>query len=124
MTPTQTVALITEWTRCREWVLGALAQCGGTHTEEDVLSALLLGKAQLWPGKNSAIVTEINVSRIKVVHFWLIGGNLEEVKDMEAPIVEWAKSIGCNAVTGTGRKGWERVMPHWEFHSVTIRREI
>jgi hypothetical protein len=124
MTPTQTVALITEWTRCREWVLGALTQCGGTHTEEDVLSALLLGKAQLWPGKNSAIVTEINITRIKALHFWLVGGNLEEVKDMEAQIEAWAKSLGCTVMTASGRKGWERTLPHWKVHSVTISREI
>lgn len=125
MTNAQVASLVPQWVRCREWILPALALCGGTHSEEDVLAGLLTARFQLWPGKNSAIVTSVDVNpRNKVVHFWLVGGDLEEVKQMQEPILAWAKSLGCTVATATGRKGWERVLPEWKVQAIMIAREI
>lgn len=125
MTPAQVATLIPAWVRARTHILPALEHCGGTHTEEDVLAGLLVNAYQLWPGQRSAIVTEVRqYPRKKVLHFWLIGGDLDEVKSMEAPIIEYGKSIGCEAATGSGRRGWEKAMPHWKFQCVTIARDI
>jgi hypothetical protein len=125
MTPAQVLSLIPEWSRCRVWLLEALKLCDGSHSEEDVLAGLLQSHYQLWPGKNSAIVTEVNVTpRLKAVNFWLVAGDLDEVKSMEAPILEWARSIGCTKALASGRRGWERALPHWAVKSVTIGRDI
>jgi hypothetical protein len=64
---------------------------------------------QLWPGQSSAVVTEILVyPKLKNLHFFLAGGNLDELKKMRPHIEAWGKSVGCTRVTRAGRKGWER----------------
>lgn len=123
MTPLPKV--LGEWLRCREWIIPALEYAGGTHTEEDVLGAVLGNRAHLWPGKNSAIVTEIETyPRVKVINFWLVGGDLEEVKEMQGPILKWAKKIGCSRAAACGRRGWERVLDEWKPQATVLGRDI
>ena len=38
-----------------------------------------------------------------------VNRKIEELKEMEKPICEWAKSIGCKKSMIMGRKGWSRV---------------
>lgn len=123
MTPLPKV--LEEWLRCRQWVLSALEVAGGTHNEEDVLSWILTGRAQFWPGKKSAIVTEVETyPRAKVLNFWLAGGDLDEVKAMQGPILKWGRKAGCTKATACGRFGWERVLTDWKRQAVVISRDI
>lgn len=64
-----------------------------------------------WGGPKSACITEIlQYPRKRVLHYFLIGGDLDELVElMEPRITAWAKAIGCSAVSGAGRKGFERV---------------
>lgn len=98
-----------ELNRCRQWVEDALEYSGGTHSFDDIAAGVLAKKFQLWPNHNSAVVTEIVVyPNTKNLHFFLAGGNLDELKMMRPYIEQWGKSIGCTRVTLAGRKGWER----------------
>jgi hypothetical protein len=98
-----------ELNRCRQWVEDALEYSGGTHSFDDIAAGVLAKKFQLWPNHNSAVVTEIVVyPNTKNLHFFLAGGNLDELKMMRPHIEAWGKSIGCTRVTLAGRKGWER----------------
>ena len=64
---------------------------------------------QFWPGAQSAVITEIQVyPRLKALHYFLAGGNLEELARMRPIIEHWAESIGCQRVTLAGRRGWIR----------------
>ena len=123
MTPLPKV--LEDWIRCRDWVLPALEYAGGTHKEEDVLGAILGNRAQFWPGKMSAIVTEIETyPRMKVINFWLVGGDLKEVREMQTPILKWARRAGCTRATACGRKGWERVLGEWKPQATVLGRDI
>lgn len=125
MTPAHVMALIPQWIRCRAWILKALEYAGGFHNEWDVLSGLLLGHYQLWPGGKSALVTEIKIApRKKYLHYWLAGGDLDEILEMEKSITAWAKSLGCTAVSLSGRKGWTKALPDWKEQCVTLVKEL
>lgn len=102
---------ISEWLRCRPWIDAALEYASGTHTIEDVEAGIADGRYQFWAGARSAIVSEvIAYPRMKVFNYWLIGGDLRELKYMEPRITQWAKQEqGCSRVIGIGRKGFERV---------------
>lgn len=117
-----------EWHRCRPWIEAALEYAGGTHTIEDVEAGIGAGRYQFWAGENAAIVTEIiTYPRLKALHYWLIGGSLKELKDMERRISRWAKEeLGCSRATGIGRKGFERAFQGegYRFAWTCIVREL
>jgi hypothetical protein len=101
--------LFSELVRCRKWIEDALEYAGGTHTFADIAEGVLAGRFQLWYNQNSAVVTEIVVyPQLKDLHFFLAGGNLDELKQMRPIIEQWGKSVGCSRVSLAGRKGWER----------------
>jgi hypothetical protein len=95
--------------RLRHHVEAALEYSGGTHGIEDIAEGLKTGRFQLWPAKNSVIVTEIIVyPRLKNLHFFLAGGDLDELRLMQPLVESWGKSMGCTRVSLAGRKGWEK----------------
>ncbi len=87
-----------------------MEHAGGTHTAQDVMEQVLLGRMQFWSGRQSAIVTEIiRHPRKNVLHFFLAGGDGAEIRAMRADIEVWAqREHGCTAATLTGRRGWSR----------------
>ena len=98
-----------EWQRCKHWIEAALVYARGTHLIEDVEAGIANGTYQFWPGERSAIVSEIIVyPRLKALNFWLIGGDLSELKEMEPIVVAWAKTQGCTRFMGVGRWGMQR----------------
>ena len=100
---------IFELNRCRQWIVDALEYSAGTHTFDDIAAGVMNNRYQLWPGNSSAVVTEVIVyPQLKNLHYFLAGGNLDELKQMRPQIESWGKSVGCTRVTLAGRKGWER----------------
>jgi hypothetical protein len=98
-----------EFERLRHHVAAALEYSGGTHKLEDIAEGIRRGQFQLWPGKNSVVVTEIIVyPQLKDLHYFLAGGDLDELRLMRPIIESWGKEIGCSRVSLAGRKGWER----------------
>lgn len=111
-----------EWDRCKEWIAGALQYADGTHTLADIKDGIAADRFQLWAGDNAAIVTEIiGYPRKKALNFFLIGGDLSELKIMEPVICQWARLQGCTRAIGVGRKGFQRVFaeagyePRWFY---------
>ena len=95
--------------RARQYIEDALKYSGGTHTFNDIASGILTNRYQLWPNKNSAVVTEVVVyPQLKDLHYFLAGGNLDELKQMRPVIEAWGKSVGCSRVSLAGRKGWAK----------------
>ena len=98
-----------DFERLRDHISAALEYSGGTHDIEDIADGLRAGQFQLWPGERSAIVTEIIVyPQLKDLHFFLAGGDLDELRLMQPIIESWGKSVGCSRVSLAGRRGWER----------------
>ena len=113
-----------EWERCSAWIQAALDHAGNLFSLEDVLEAIQTGKAQFWPGKESAMVTEIKqYPRKKILNIWLAGGKLEDLMLMETYVREYAKRYQCDAMTIQGRPGWQKVFPQ-RLKSVTLIEEV
>lgn len=112
----------------RPHIEAALAYAGGTHTFEDVAAMIETGRLQFWPGVGSVIVTEIiEYPQRRTLHFFLAGGNLDELRAMLDPILEWGRALGCTAATLTGRKGWARsflASEGWNHELVCMSKEL
>jgi len=95
--------------RLRHHVEAALEYSGGTHNFEDITQMVEDHRLQLWPAKDSVVLTEIIVyPRLKNLHYFLAGGDLDELSRMRPLIESWGKSIGCTRVTLAGRRGWQK----------------
>lgn len=116
-----------ELKRCKPWIEAALEYSGGTHFFEDVVDGLAKGTLQLWPAKRACIVTEIVVyPRKRVVNVFLGGGELEQIMDMHADVIEWAKSQNCTALTMSGRFGWQKPLKAhgWTRQHASYKKEF
>lgn len=104
----------------RAWLRPAL-EVEGTHDIEDVEQAVETGHMQLWVGPKGAVITEVlNFPRKKVLHFFLAGGEMDQIKDFKASVFAWGKAQGCTEMTLTGRVGWQRALPDWKLKSVNM----
>lgn len=80
-----------------------------THSMQDFADGVEDGSMQLWPGKRSAIVTEIHDYPLKKVMIVSIaGGDIKELEEIAPHIVTFAQDMGCNRIILGGRRGWSR----------------
>ena len=104
--------------RLRHHVEAALESSGGTHNFDDVAEMVEDHRLQLWPAKDSVVLTEIIVyPRLKNLHYFLAGGDLDELSRMRPLIESWGKSVGCTRVTLAGRSGWSKTFLKDEGYS-------
>ena len=104
--------------RLRQHVEAALEYSGGTHNFEDIIEMVDKQQLQLWPAKDSVVLTEIIVyPRLKNLHYFLAGGDLDELSRMRPLIESWGKSLGCTRVTLAGRRGWAKTFLKDEGYS-------
>jgi hypothetical protein len=111
-----------EAARLQHHLEAALEYCGGTHTLGDVIEQIFAGHMQFWPGERSAIVTQIvEHPRMKVLAFFLAGGDGAELREMRGRIERWARTEhGCTCATLTGRRGWARSFMVEEGYSADL----
>ena len=104
--------------RLRHHVEAALEYSGGTHNFDDVAEMVEQNRLQLWPAKDSVVLTELIVyPRLKNLHYFLAGGDLDELSRMRPLIESWGKSVGCTRVTLAGRSGWSKTFLKDEGYS-------
>ncbi len=110
--------------RCRKWIVDALRYAHNSHTYEQVIDIVKRGDAQLWAFRDSAIVTEIiDYPQRRTLRFWLAGGNLKTLLEVEPKIRKWSILYRCKAVEIIGRKGWEKVMKGYEPTAIVLVKE-
>lgn len=113
-----------EWDACRDMLLPSLRLCG-THTEDDVLIALANGNMRLWRGEDCALVTRfVQEPRVKIIQFFIVGGNLESILNMKSQIELWAVAQGCGMAEGFGRDGWQRAASDYELGGVRMYKDL
>lgn len=95
--------------KARPFIEAALEYSNGTHTFGDVVGALVSGEMQLWATDTAAVVTELQMfPQYRACNFFLAGGDMNQLAHFQRVIGEWAKAQGCQRLTITGRRGWER----------------
>lgn len=117
-----------EFSRCQKWLEDALKYNMTGQTLDDVKNGLASGEYLLWPGRNSAVVTEhYETPQGKFLNFFLAGGELDELAQMLEPIEAWAKANGVKKITLYGRRGWEKTFLRgagYRTHWVVMTKDI
>jgi hypothetical protein len=110
--------------RCKKWIVDALEYAHNSHSFEQVIDIVKRGDAQFWAFPDSAIVTEIiEYPQRRTLRFWLAGGNLKRLLDVEPKIRKWSILYQCEAVEIIGRKGWEKVLKEYEPTAIVLVKE-
>lgn len=108
---------MSEWERCEGFVERALKRSPCGQTTDDVRAAVESGEALFWPGKRSAVITELT----RDFHVWLAGGDLQEICEMNASAEAYARGMGCERMTvWQARPGWERALHHLGYRRQTV----
>ncbi len=85
----------------------------GGYTASEVIVEVMKGHAIGWPVDGGFLVL-CRTEKDEIL-IWLGVG--EGVRNWcgkaEADISAFAKAVGCNKLKIEGRKGWQRILPHW-----------
>lgn len=120
-----TAAILTLWPHVYPLLEPAIDMMHGLHTADTVLERLIARRAELWTSDNSAVITEfVEYPHGRCLHFWLAGGDLDELKAMEPEIVAWGRTQGCVASSISGRRGWLRELPGYEEAATVMFKRI
>src|SRR5262245_40791584 len=115
-----------EFRRCWPWIAASIEPSGlvmpngkvwTAHNFQSVRLRFLQGKAFLWPGEASCVLTEVitHATGLRSHHNWCAGGELEEIKEIVRNSEKWGKErYGCHRQTGEGRRGWLRAFEGYE----------
>lgn len=100
----------------------AVARYGPTHEKEHVWADIEAGRAQFWPGVNSAMVTEVKVypTGFREIAGWLAAGDLKEIEVMMEFAEQAAKANGCHRVNLTCREGFKRPFAKKGYRQIMI----
>lgn len=119
-----TTSFLDDVYRCKKWIVDALKYAHNSHTFEQVIEIVKRGDAQLWAFEDSAIVTEIiNYPQRRTLRFWLAGGNIKTLLEVEPKIRKWSILYNCKAVEIIGRKGWGKVLKDYEPTATVFIKE-
>ena len=99
-------SVMAEWVRCRQWIIPALRE----ETEAEVVGELATGRAQIWGGRESALITQLVTADEPLVHVWLGGGDMRELMALQPGVEAWGRAQGAKALWINGRKGWARAL--------------
>lgn len=112
------------WEEAKPLIEAAL-EYQDTHNITDVERELANDRAQLWCGKKSALITQVeDHPRGKKVRVWLAGGDLGELVKMLTEVEQWAAEQKCLSVVIQGRHGWARVLKNYTQPYVSLERNI
>ena len=110
------------------YIAAALEHAPKTHSLDDIRAGVLDGDFQLFAGRDSAILTQIQVyPQRKVLGVLLAGGHLDELHDMLPHVLAWARGLGCSSAFIAGRPGWARTFLRtegWRQTQVVLEKEL
>jgi hypothetical protein len=84
------------------------------------------GAWRCWGNDDAAILAEIKTypTGISEVHGVAAVGDLHEIVGL-IPLAEaWGREQGCVRAVIESRPGWERVLPDYELHQVSVRKDL
>lgn len=92
------------------------------YFDEQVLS----GAWRCWSDSRAAILAEIREypSGAKEVHGVAAAGDLEAIVGLIPFAEQWGREEGCSRAVIESRPGWERVLPDYELHQVSVRKDL
>tara|TARA_R110000751_G_scaffold17054_1_gene53184 strand:- start:4891 stop:5286 length:396 start_codon:yes stop_codon:yes gene_type:complete len=101
-----------QWEKCKPLIEKAV-KYQDAYTIEYIEDKIKNGTALLWPGKESAFITEVVVyPNYHVLNILCFSGNYDEFEKMYPTIENFAKEIKAKKLIAGGRKGWLRKIKH------------
>ena len=100
---------------------------GGLYTFDDIMERINDGRMQSFSDGESWIITQVHTfPQKKVVEIAYGIGDLAALLDRVQPeVVEFARSVGAEALIATGRLGWSRTAgPEWKLLSANFIRNL
>lgn len=92
----------------------------GTHSFDDVVTALERGEAQIWPVESGFFITEILLyPQAKFLRIWLAVGERRNLQQHLIRLVFYGREQGCSRIVMEGRRGWERVLSSPVKHTMS-----
>jgi len=83
------------------------------------------GSATLYQRTKSTVVTqEFELPAAKQLHFWLAGGDLDDLIEAEQEIAAEAKLRGVTKVTIIGRPGWVKKLDGFRIAGVILAKDF
>lgn len=100
---------------------------GGYYAVDDILDLINAGAMQSFSDGHSWAITQVNeFPRKKVVDIVFVVGELESLTEiLENKVEKFARSINADAITASGRPGWDKVKSEgWKRLSVNYSRSL
>jgi hypothetical protein len=113
------------WFRVREWIITSLRRGGGDITLQRIESELACGLMLLWLGVDGKNIVSAGVTQLtddKICTLVAYGGRRED--HLLETIEHYARDEGCKRLRIYGRKGWQRVLPHYRQPYIILEREL
>ena len=83
------------------------------------------GQGRLLDHALFAVVTqELNLPTGRQLHFWLAGGDLNELIKIEQDVEHAAKARGIRRISIIGRRGWQRKLDGFNEAGVVLTKDI
>ena len=84
------------------------------------------GVWRCWGARKAAILAEIKFypSGAREVHGVAAAGELQEIVGLIPLALDWGRANGCERAVIESRPGWERMLPDWELHQVSVRKDL
>ena len=100
-------------------------------TEQDVYEDLCNKKSQLWLAVEGSRLLGVGVTQIAVyprkrvcLLLYVAGEGWARWRHLLDGICDWARSQGCAELEFSGRRGWLRKLPDWQFKHVTMSKRL
>lgn len=116
-----------EMDRHRRHLENALEYADGSHTFDDLVNMVMMGKLHLWSKSNSIILAEVlDYPQEKHYHMFVGGGDLDEILAMHEEIESAARQLGCTKLSVCGRRGWVRGLAGhgWKEQFTTVTKRL
>ena len=123
----QWIDILDQMENRRDLIEAALEYADGTHTYDDIVGMVMVGRLWWYSLPNSFMIMEINTfPRQKHLHGFLAGGDLHEIRSMQPQLIETARLAGCSAITLSGRRGWVKALQDlgWKESCATISLHV
>lgn len=85
----------------------------GGHTAAEIIEEFSTGKAVGWPVSDGFLVLARTADDAILIWLGVGRGVRGWCSEAESQISAFARALGCNRLRIEGRKGWQRILPHW-----------
>lgn len=123
----RTMFLSSELLRWKDKIMESLAVGGDTHSFDNIVADVMIGKLHMYTYEDCCILMTVQEYPLKKIYHCYIGcGKLDALMSKVPEIEKNAKSLGCDALTFSGRFGWKGGFKKLDYRPlmITMAKEI